>query len=539
SPPLTTSTPPTNVSRPSVANAAWALPTRLISIFSGTVGLAVKLVLLAISNAIGIWAATVLAGRHNWPAVAALALVTLAIDAVYLIPRRTMPLKFLVPGTLFLLAFQVIPVIYTVDVAFTNYSTGHILAKDEAVGLIKVNSLGETGAGQSYAMTPARDGGGQLVLLLVSDPGGKTFVGTKAGLKPLPAAGARVVDGAIVSASGYTIVKGTELAGLDQQLRTLTVPVGGDKAIRAQGFDAALVLAPTLRYDAAKDEFIRISDGRVFRDNGKGSFTAGKDELEPGWTTNVGFANFDRLLHNPLVRKPFLRVFIWTLAFAAASVFLSFVVGLFLATVLDKRGMRFQRVYRTILIIPYAIPGFLSLLVWQGLLNDDFGPVNKLLHIHIPWLFDANWAKVAVILVSVWLTFPYFFLISMGALQGIPAELTEAARVDGGGPWQVFRKVTLPLLLVAVTPLLIASFAFNFNNFGNIYLLTGGGPAANDQSIAGATDILISYTYKLAFASGKGNDYGLATAISIVIFFIVATISTVSFWRTRSLENVR
>jgi arabinogalactan oligomer / maltooligosaccharide transport system permease protein len=102
----------------------------------------------------------------------------------------------------------------------------------------------------------------------------------------------------------------------------------------------------------------------------------------------------------------------------------------------------------------------------------------------------------------------------------------------------VFRKVTLPLLLVAVAPLMIASFAFNFNNFGNIYFLTGGGPASNDQSIAGATDILISYTYKLAFASGKGQDYGLASTIAIFIFLIVATISAISFSRTKSLENL-
>ena len=122
----------------------------------------------------------------------------------------------------------------------------------------------------------------------------------------------------------------------------------------------------------------------------------------------------------------------------------------------------------------------------------------------MPWLFDANWAKVSVILVSVWLTVPYFFLVSMGALQAIPEELNEAARVDGGGPLQLFRRVTLPLLLVAVSPLLIASFAFNFNNFNNIYLLTSGGPPMGESSIAGSTDILISYTYKLAIADRQG-----------------------------------
>jgi arabinogalactan oligomer/maltooligosaccharide transport system permease protein len=126
----------------------------------------------------------------------------------------------------------------------------------------------------------------------------------------------------------------------------------------------------------------------------------------------------------------------------------------------------------------------------------------------------------------------------MGALQSIPEELTEAGRVDGGGPFQLFRRVTLPLLLIAVAPLLIASFAFNFNNFNNIYLLTKGGPPQANSSVAGSTDILISYTYKIAIATGKGNDYGLACAISIFIFIIVAVISTIGFSRTRVLEEI-
>jgi len=157
----------------------------------------------------------------------------------------------------------------------------------------------------------------------------------------------------------------------------------------------------------------------------------------------------------------------------------------------------------------------------------------------VPWLFDANWAKVSVLMVSIWMTTPYFFLISLGALQSIPQELTEAARVDGGGGWQIFRRVTLPLLMVAVAPLMIASFAFNFNNFGAIYLLTGGGPYSGTSSIAGSTDILITYTYKLAIATGKGNDYGLASTVGIIIFFIVATISWIAFSRTKSLESLR
>jgi arabinogalactan oligomer/maltooligosaccharide transport system permease protein len=514
---------------------------RAVAAFSGTVGLVVKLVFLSLVNAMAIWAAAVLVDRDNWKALAVLAASTLAIDAVYLLPRRrTLPLKFLIPGTVFLLAFQVSPVVYTVNVAFTNYSTGHITNKGEAIAAIKLNSLQPPTNGKSYVMAPARAGDGKLVLLLRDEDSGNTFVGTAKGLEPLAAGTVTITGGEITGARGYKLIKGAELFGLDAQLRALTVPTRGDAAIRAEGTSTAVELEPTLRYDARADTFTRIGSAEVFRDNGKGSFVAANgEELEPGWQAGIGTANFSRIIHDPLIRDPFLRVFAWTVSFALLTVLLSFALGLFLAIALDKPGLHFQRTYRSLLVIPYAVPGFLSLLVWGGLLNDDFGVVNNILHLDIPWLFNANWAKVSVILVSLWLTFPYFFLVSMGALQSIPGELVEAAKVDGGGAWQIFRRVTLPLLLVAVAPLLIASFAFNFNNFNNIYLLTGGGPQAEDQSTAGSTDILISYTYKLAFESGKGNDYGLASAVAILIFFIVATISAVSFWRTSSLENLR
>jgi arabinogalactan oligomer/maltooligosaccharide transport system permease protein len=506
--------------------------------FSGTPGLVVKIALLAIANGLAVWAATLLAQQSKWVALAVLVVATLAIDVVYT-ARRTLPLKFLVPGLLLLIAFQVVPIVYTVSVAFTKYATGHILTKDEAVAAIKTTSLAPPENGKSYVMAPARDASGRLVLLLLDEDSGAAFAGTHEKLEPIPKRDVQVGPDGITGAAGYKLVKGNELFTLDRQLSTFTIPTGGTAAIRPEGLDSAIELQPSLRYDERNDRFVRIADGVVFRDDKKGSYVAASGEdLEPGWKTGVGFDNFSRIIHNPLIRDPFLRVFAWTFAFAALTVLISFAVGLLLAITLDKPGMRFQKLYRSLLIMPYAIPGFLSLLVWQGLLNDDFGVINRVFHTDIPWLFDGTWAKVSLIMVSLWLTFPYFFLVSLGALQSIPAELKEAARVDGGGAWQVFRKVTLPLLLVVVAPLMIASFALNFNNFGVIYLLTGGGPAAGDQTVAGSTDILISYTYKLAFASGKGSDYGLASAIALIIFFIIATISALTFWRTKALENV-
>jgi arabinogalactan oligomer/maltooligosaccharide transport system permease protein len=525
-------------SAPAGAPRAAPLP-RLISLFSGTVGRAVKIGLLSLSNALAAWAAYVLVDRQDWVAVALLALTTAAVDYVFLSEnRRVVPAKFLVPGTLFLIAFQVVPILYTIDVAFSNYSTGHITTKADAIRQIQLTSLQPPPNGKQYTMGVARDANGKLVLILQDQVTHETFVGTEEGLKPIPRAAVTASELGITAAKGYRIVKGSELFALDATLRNYQVPTSGSSAIRPQTISTAAELEPTLRYDRKRDVFVSVANGTVFHDNGRGAYVNGQQELEPGWKTRIGFGNFSAIVSNPLVRGPFLQIFAWTLFFAASVVFLSFSVGLFLAIALNKKGLRFQKVYRSLILIPWAVPGFLSLLVWQGLLNDDFGVVNRLLHLNVPWLFDANWAKVSCILVSFWLTVPYFFLVSMGALQSIPGDLIEAARVDGGSPIQIFRRVTLPLLLVAVSPLLIASFAFNFNNFNNIYLLTGGGPTQPNQPIAGSTDILISYTYKLAIAAGKGQDYGLASAVSIIIFFIVATISAVSFWKTKALENL-
>jgi arabinogalactan oligomer/maltooligosaccharide transport system permease protein len=393
-------------------------------------------------------------------------------------------------------------------------------------------------------MAPAYDEDGDLVLLLVDEESGTQAVGSPDGLTELPPGTLQVDEvGTITTTSDeFTLVTGADLFALDAQLAEYTVPTEGGAAIQAEGISAAVEVEPTLEYDPVADTFTSIETGTVYSDNGKGSFAAPDgSELEPGWRTFIGLDNLAAVFNDPLVRDPFFRTFLWTVTFATMSVFFSFAIGLFLAIVLDKPGMRFRKTYRSLLVIPYAIPGFLMLLVWAGLLNDDFGVVNQILPdaLERPWLFDPFWAKVSVIMVTTWLTVPYFMLVSMGALQSIPSELTEAARVDGAGRLQVFRRVTLPLLMIVVAPLLIASFAFNFNNFNNIYLLTAGGPAAEDQSVAGSTDILISYTYKLAFQAGKGQDYGLASAVSIYVFLIVATISGIAFWRTKALEGVK
>jgi arabinogalactan oligomer/maltooligosaccharide transport system permease protein len=209
--------------------------------------------------------------------------------------------------------------------------------------------------------------------------------------------------------------------------------------------------------------------------------------------------------------------------------------------VLNHPTLRGKKIYRVLVILPYAFPAFLSGLVWAGLLNPQFGFVNQVLFggADIPWLTEPWLARFSVILVNLWLGYPYMFLVCTGALQSLPEELDEAARVDGASPWRVFRSIKLPLLLVSVAPLLIASFAFNFNNFNVIYMLTRGWPRFTDTTFdIGSTDLLITMVYKVAFGQGGARDYGLASALSILIFLLVAVVSIIAFRRTKALEEI-
>ena len=167
----------------------------------------------------------------------------------------------------------------------------------------------------------------------------------------------------------------------------------------------------------------------------------------------------------------------------------------------------------------------------------EFGLINETLGLNLDWLGDPTLAKAAVLLTNLWMGFPYMFLICTGALQSIPDDVKEAAAVDGAGPVRTLVSVTMPLLLVAVGPLLVASFAFNFNNFTLIYLVTRGGPFDSGNSLVGNTDLLINFAYRIALESGTPN-IGLASAVSIVIFGLVAVISYIGFRQSNALEEV-
>jgi maltose/maltodextrin transport system permease protein len=207
----------------------------------------------------------------------------------------------------------------------------------------------------------------------------------------------------------------------------------------------------------------------------------------------------------------------------------SLAIGLTLAVVLNWEALRFRTLYRTLLFLPYAVPGFISILVFKGLFNQNFGEINAILDaafgIKPAWFADPLLAKAMLLIVNTWLGYPFVMVLCAGLIKAIPADLYEASAIAGAKPLANFFKITAPLIVKPLMPLLIAAFAYNFNNFVVISLLTDGRPDfLNTKIPAGTTDILVSYTYRIAFQD-SGQNFGLAAAISTMIFLLVALLS--------------
>ncbi|NES14250.1 MULTISPECIES: ABC transporter permease subunit [Micromonospora] len=506
-------------------------------------GLVVKVVLLGLVAGIAIWAAFPLIEAEHWIGLGILAVTTAVLFYLYL-GRRHIPAKYLVPGTIFLIAFQVFPVLYTASTAFTNFGDGHRGSKQDAIVAIQTSSVKQVPGSTEYSLSIATKGDdpatGALVFLL-SDPKTKeVFAGDAGGLRKLDPGQveASSLTGKVTAADGYTVLNIGQASVRSKEITDLIVPTSGG-AIRSNGLTRAYEGKAVRAYDAGCDCVKDTETGKTWTADAKsGAFVAADGErLTQGWKVNVGLKNFSRVLTDPNISRPFFGTLLWNFAFAIGSTGLTFLLGMAIALALHSPRMKGTNLYRVLLILPYAMPSFAMLLVWRDMFNTDFGLVNNLFGLGVDWFGQAWSARAAVLLVQLWLGYPYMFLVATGALQAIPRELTEATSVDGASPWQSFRSVTLPLLLVALSPLLIASFAYNFNNINAIWLTTEGGPFPADNPTNGATDLLITYTYRLAFGA-QGAEFGMAAAVSIFIFAIVATVSAISFRRTRKQEEV-
>lgn len=542
----------------------------------------VRTAAVAVFDALGIYAAASFAANESWAMLALMVGALLLVNWAYLSPR-TQAARWLTPGLVLMAFFVLYPVLYTSYVSLTNWQTGNILTKDQAIERLEERTVQTGEQGETGPMLVYRDGADRLGLVITGESV-EPYAGIlrPAGEAAEPVAAFTVDPGFDFeqppeAVDDWELLTRLALTAVAGQLEDGQVDLPGGRVAGVETLTSFRLVTGGQRftYDAAADT---LYDAQFDRScvGGEGTFVCdgvGRDEIAgtalasqsstiecdgtvcdnvplfaidssaPGWRQVIGFDNYGDLIGNERIRGPFVRVLIWNIVFAVSTVLLTFGLGLGLAMLVQPESMRGRNIYRSIFIIPYAVPPFLSILIWRGLLSTDFGKVNDAFGtVGIPpvdWLGGTYQAMIAVLLVNLWLGFPYMFLITSGALTSVPAELLEAARVDGAGPWRSFRMITLPLLLVSTAPLLIGSFAFNFNNFLLIFLLTNGGPPLVGYDIpVGSTDLLISFTFNLAQASGRGQQFGLATAIVVVIFLVLATTSALSFRLTKRLEEI-
>ena len=469
--------------------------------------LILKWVAIALALALVLWAAGKFAAAGNLPMVILLGFLGLAVLATYA-TRRGVPMKYLFPGLVFLLALQVWPIVFTLMTSLTNYGDGHMETKEASVKYLVAQSVKEVADAPRYTMSVGVAQGGDVtaspLVLLLTDKAGKTYVGTADGLKDLTDGVTKTEAGKITAAAGYQVLTGREVNARSQDLSAFAVPVEGG-GIKASGLSEAFVGKASLQYDAAADRIIDTATGKRYGpQHAQWVAEDGSGSLATGWVENVGLRNYTDALTNETLRNGFIKILIWNLIFPLISVVSTFLLGMAFALLFNDDRVKGKGFWRSLLILPYALPGFVTALVWRQMFNQDqqFGLINKTLHLNIDWLGDPTWAKI-----------------------------------DGASGMRTIRSIIMPLVLVAVGPLLVASYAFNFNNFALIYLLTSGGPFEGNQTQVGSTDLLITYAFRLAIG-GVTPNYGFAAAISMFIFVIIAVISLQGFRQTARLEDV-
>lgn len=471
-------------------------------------------------------------------------LIVIGAGANYIILSRDMyPLRWMLIGLILMILFAIWPIILTVVVAFTNYGDGHLLSKVQSVEQLEKERFLPEG-GTAYSWTGYKNEAGEYALWLQNTAGESFFA--VPGQTLVPGAEAEGIgeldeDGIPNEIAGYERLNALQVA-TDQTIPSIQFGSELD-GVRIRSAGEAAQLQPRYQYDEGEDVIVDLQTETEYAPV-TGIWTSQNgDELPFGFQAAVGLSNFTNFLQSPALRGPLVRIIAWNFAFAFISVFSTFSLGLGIAYLFNDRTLPGRKIIQSFLLIPYTIPSLITIIIWRGMFNNQVGVINRtltdLIGIAPEWTVDPTLAKFAILIVNLWLGYPYFMLICSGALQAIPSDLYEAATVDGANAFQKFFKITLPLLLVSVGPLLVASFTYNFNNFNLIYLfIEGGPPIANSATRAGHTDILISYVYNFAFASGRAKQYGLGAAITIIIFIIVAVITLFQFRYTKMWEEV-
>ncbi|HSW04387.1 maltose ABC transporter permease MalF [Aquabacterium sp.] len=514
--------------------------TRLLQVFGAGVLLAALALAFALHavHASG-WALAVIA-------------ITALVAWIYLSPR-CMAWRYIAPGALAALLFIVFPMVYTLGISFTNYSAEHLLSFERATDVLLARGEGD---GRSLAFTLEPADKGQQRLHFEDEDGQRyasaAFTSGEAQRLPLQADAASAPRDATVTPHDATAPTTRDAASAPQDAASApSDATRGDLRALVAALPALRRLTPVLpdgselrllslrRFSVERPAYVAEADGtlratrdgrRLTADTAQGWWRhADGSTVTPGFRATVGFANYRSIFTESRFYEPFARVFAWTVSFAALNTLFTFAIGLLLAVALNWPALKGKAVYRIALFLPYAVPAFISIPVFRGLFNENLGEINLVLDLLFGlrpgWFSDATLARAMVLIVNTWLGYPYMMILCMGLIKAIPAELYEASALVGAGPLMNLWRITLPLIARPIAPLLVASFATNFNNLTLIALLTNGAPDYLDTAVpVGATDLLASYTYRIAFQD-SGQHYALACAIASLVFLIVATLA--------------
>lgn len=499
----------------------------------------VRLLALGLLNIFAIWFLGQLWADGAWALFAVIAIITLTINVIFL-RKDLYPLRWIAPGLALMILLVIYPILFAVYISFTNYSGVNLLTENQAIEVLEKERFVSSESG-AYSWTAYESPEtGMYLLWLVRPDSDPQVVGTDSALRAATAAEIEQAqasdDGVPDTLGGYARLNRVKAVTRISQLTALEFGQAPD-ILQIVSMEKAGRFQQKYVYDAGTDTMIDQETGLQY-ENREGTFVTadGTRTLSPSFRAYVGTKNFGRLVEQLSFDGPILRIFVWTVFFTVSAVVVQFCMGMFFAIVFNDPIIHpvLRRILRSILLLPYIVPAYLSILVWQGMLDRHTGIINKILTDFMGWaplwFDDPLWAKVAVLLITFWFGAPYFMLITTGALQAISSEVLDAASVDGASGWQRFKHILYPLILDHIKPLLILSFAFNFNNFNNIYLLTGGGPPmSNVAGPAGHTDLLITYTYKISFLFGRGADYSFSAVITIFIYLIMLPLILLQF----------
>ncbi len=486
--------------------------------------------------------ATILMYSRGEIAFALLTLLLTSLGIYVFANKKTYAHRYIYPGIAGMILFILFPLAYTVGLAFTNYSAKNQLSFERAKSILLEQTY-QGGESYSFALYHHQD---THQLVIETDDG-------------LMTTGSFNIEQPASTEFHLSVLQGEpqgeklkvrELIKLRPTLTTFNLHLTDSDSIRMSGLRTFAAVEARYALQDDGQTLFNNEEEVYYKPNFETGFYQPINEagqfidsgIAPGFIVNIGNANFERVWKDDGIKEPFIGIFAWTVIFSVCTVLFTLIIGLTLASIVQWEFLKGRSIYRVLLILPYAVPAFISILIFRGLFNQSFGEINMLLEglfgISPAWFGDPAMARTMVLIVNTWLGFPYMMILCMGLLKAIPDDLYEASAIDGANAFKNFFNITVPLMMKPLTPLLIASFAFNFNNFVLIALLTNGGPnRIGTSEPAGYTDLLVSYTYRVAFEGGGGQDFGLASAIATLIFLLVGALALLNLRFTKLSQD--